>query len=61
MENRNEMERRYDERMRVRNDNDDVHRTAAMLAVGGLALLGLAAILLVALPDIKRYIKISTM
>jgi hypothetical protein len=29
--------------------------------VGGIALLGLAALVIVALPDIKRYIKISTM
>lgn len=29
--------------------------------VGGIALIGLAALVVVTLPDIKRYIKISTM
>jgi len=29
--------------------------------VGGIALIGLAALVIVALPDIRRYIKISTM
>ena len=29
--------------------------------VGGIALLGVAALVIVALPDIKRYIRISTM
>lgn len=30
-------------------------------AFGGIALLGLAALVVVSLPDIKRYIKISSM
>lgn len=34
---------------------------AALKVVGGLALLGVAALVVVALPDIKRYIKISSM
>lgn len=29
--------------------------------VGGIALLGVAALVIVSLPDIKRYIRISTM
>ncbi|MBS1795549.1 MAG: hypothetical protein JSS81_16965 [Acidobacteria bacterium] len=35
--------------------------TLALGVLGGLALLGIAALVVVALPDIKRYIRISTM
>lgn len=36
-------------------------QTSLLYAVGGIALVGLAAMVVLALPDIKRYIRISTM
>lgn len=33
----------------------------ALTIIGGIALIGVAALVITSLPDIKRYIKISTM
>ncbi len=56
---RNELVKRDDERVRRPERRSPELGIAAV--VGGIALLGLAALVIVALPDIKRYIKISTM
>ena len=61
---RNELVKRDDERAerRERRGPERISSEIAILSVvGGIALLGLAALVIVALPDIKRYIKISTM
>lgn len=57
---RNELVRRDDERPRRRPERRSPE-IAVLSVVGGIALLGLAALVIVTLPDIKRYIKISTM
>jgi hypothetical protein len=56
---RNELIKRDDER--VRRPERRSPEIAVLSVVGGIALLGLAALVIVALPDIKRYIKISMM
>jgi len=61
MEGRNNLQRR-DERMERRGrDEDNSSAIGVGGIVGGLLLLGAAALVIVALPDIKRYIKISRM
>jgi len=50
-----------DERLERRRDDRDRNTSVMSLVVGGLAVVGLAALIAMALPDIKRYIKISTM
>ncbi len=37
------------------------HRVGMLGVAGGIALIGVAALVILTLPDIKRYIKISTM
>lgn len=59
MKEQNELER-IQERI-VRRRTDQSHGISIWQAVGGIALIGLAAIVIVTLPDIKRYIKISSM
>jgi len=61
MEQKDYLERR-DERMERRSrDEDNSSPIGVGGIVGGLLLLGAAALVIVALPDIKRYIKISRM
>lgn len=63
MERKEHLQRR-DERItprRHRREDDSSVPTTALSVVGGIALLGVAALLYITLPDIKRYIKISTM
>ncbi len=38
-----------------------LHNPVLAYEIGGIALLGVAALVIVSLPDIKRYVKISTM
>ncbi len=57
---RNELVKRDDERVRRRPERRSPEMGIAAV-IGGIALLGLAALVIVVLPDIKRYIKISTM
>ena len=61
MERDQEMERRTRERHVERRRPDGPPKFSIWYAVGGLALVGAAALVLVNLPDIKRYVKISTM
>lgn len=60
---RNELVKRDDERVlqRYRWRGRRSPELGIATVIGGIALLGLAALVMVALPDIKRYIKISTM
>lgn len=61
MEERNYVERK-DERMarpKRRGQEDEV--AIFPIVVGGLALVGLAAIIVAVLPDLKRYIKLTRM
>jgi hypothetical protein len=44
-----------------RRDENERRLSVVFGIVGGLALIGIAALVAVTLPDIKRYIKISTM
>lgn len=61
MERQRHLEQR-DERMeRRRRDEDNSSAIGVSGIVGGLALIGVVALVIVALPDIKRYIKISRM
>lgn len=60
MEQKKYLERRY-EGMEKRERCDGPRLSSALSVVGGLALLGLAALVVMNLPDLKRYIKISTM
>ena len=61
MERQDHLERR-DERMERRGrDEDNSSAIGVGGIVGGLALIGVVALVIVALPDIKRYIKISRM
>ena len=62
MEHKEYLERR-DERIEPRSRHREEHSSGigALSIVGGIALVGVAALVIVSLPDIKRYIKISTM
>ncbi len=56
------LERRDEENLpRRRHQEENSSGIGALGIVGGIALLGIAALVVVSLPDIKRYIKISTM
>ena len=57
MEERNE--RKYEQIERRREDRP--RGLSIWHAVGGITLIGLAALVIVSLPDISRYIKISRM
>jgi hypothetical protein len=61
MERNQDMERRGPERRIERRRSGESPKFSIWYAVGGLALLGAATLVVVTLPDIKRYIKISTM
>ena len=63
MEREEYLERRNETMMRrrEREENGESSGLTVWSAVGGIALLGVAALVIVSLPDIKRYIKISTM
>jgi hypothetical protein len=50
-----------DKRIARRQENFSGGKLGIWSAVGGIALLGVAALVIVALPDIKRYIKMSRM
>ncbi len=58
MESR-ELARRNDEQVRHRERRSP--ELGILHVIGGIALIGVAALVIVTLPDIKRYIKISTM
>jgi hypothetical protein len=60
MERKESLERR--ERRIERRARHDERRLGIIFGiVGGIALIGIAALVAVTLPDVKRYIKISTM
>lgn len=61
MEHREYLERKDEKNEMRRCDDDSSHSLGVGSVVGGLLLLGVAALVVVSLPDIKRYIKISTM
>lgn len=62
MEHKEYLERRDERDMpRRRRRAESSSGIGALGIVGGIALLGVAALVIVNLPDIKRYIKISTM
>jgi hypothetical protein len=58
---RKEFLERKERRIERRRDNDERRLGMVFGIVGGIALIGIAALVAVTLPDIKRYIKISTM
>lgn len=58
---RKEFLERQDRKLERRDDADERRLGLVFGVVGGLALIGLAALVAISLPDIKRYIKISTM
>jgi hypothetical protein len=62
MEHKEYLERR-DERREPRRRYRKEHSSGigALGIIGGIALIGVAALIITSLPDIKRYIKISTM
>jgi hypothetical protein len=61
MERREHLQRR-DERIEPRRRYEESPTGIGIGSiVGGIVLLGVAALVIVSLPDIKRYIKISTM
>ncbi len=60
MEQQKYLERK-DERMMRRREREASGGFGLWSAVGGMALLGVAALVYTALPDIRRYIKISRM
>jgi hypothetical protein len=60
MERKDFMERK-DEGIRRSGKHAESTGISVKSILGGVALLGLATLVVVALPDIKRYIKISTM
>lgn len=61
MERKEYLERR-DERIEPRRRHEESSTGLGVgSVVGGILLLGVAALVIVSLPDIKRYIKISTM
>ncbi len=57
---RSEYLERNDEWIERREDRESAG-VGVLGIIGGIALLGLAALVVVTLPDIKRYVKISTM
>ncbi len=59
MERQRSLEKR-DNRMARRRENDS-SSVVVWSAIGGIALLGAAALFFANLPDLKRYIKISRM
>ena len=50
-----------DERRVERHREREMPRFGVLHLAGGIALIGLGALMIVALPDIKRYIRISRM
>lgn len=61
MERREHLQPR-DERIEPRHRREEMSPGISVgSVVGGILLLGVAALVIVSLPDIKRYIKISTM
>ncbi len=60
MEQQKHLERR-DERVARRREKEASGGFGVWSVVGGMALLGAAALVFTALPDLKRYIKISRM
>ena len=60
MERQKSLERK-DERPARREPKESNGSFGIWSAVGGIALLGVAAVFISALPDLKRYIKISRM
>jgi hypothetical protein len=60
MERQEQLEER-DERIARREENFSGDKSEIWSAVCGIALLGVAALIIVTLPDIKRYIKMSGM
>jgi hypothetical protein len=58
---RRELPEQRDRRIERRRDHDERRLGMIFGIVGGIALIGIAALVAVTLPDIKRYIKISTM
>jgi hypothetical protein len=60
MERKEFLEKR-ERRIERRVDHDERRLGMVFGIVGGIALIGIAALVAVTLPDIKRYIKISTM
>ncbi len=62
MEHREYLERREGERGEMRRRREESSSGLGVGSiVGGIVLLGVAALVIVSLPDIKRYIKISSM
>lgn len=57
----NEMEKRRDNQYVSRHESETSAAATAWKIVGGAALALFAAAVIVSLPDIKRYIRISTM
>ena len=57
----NEMERRDKKRQVSRRDSETSVGNVAWMVVGGAVVALAAAAVIVSLPDIKRYIRISTM
>ena len=58
---RDEYLERKDRRIERRRDHDERRLSLIFGIVGGIALIGVAALVAISLPDIKRYIKISNM
>ena len=57
----NKMERREDNRQMARYRDESSAAATAWKIVGGTAVALITAAVIISLPDIKRYIKISTM
>ena len=57
----NKMQRREERRPMMRQECDSSVAATAWKIVGGTAVALIAAAVIISLPDIKRYIKISTM
>lgn len=45
----------------IQHGESRIPQLGVLHVIGGIALIGIAALVIVTLPDIKRYIKISTM
>ncbi len=52
---------RRDERSNLERRRDTLSKLSLWHVIGGAALIGLAAVVIATLPDVKRYIKISSM